>query len=152
MTTYLHSILPCLVPKAIAWAERISQQVAEQGATLTERGISIARRVGVLHPELIRIATVPTIPLPDDPQLLEMATATGLHLKKAAGLTLGYSILIVEGRMSVRLASHECRHVVQYEEAGSIAAFLPGYLKQLADVGYENAPYEIDAKAHEFDS
>lgn len=54
--------------------------------------------------------------------------------------------------MSVRLASHECRHVVQYEEAGSIAAFLPGYLKQLADVGYENAPYEIDAKAHEFDS
>ena len=40
-------------------------------------------------------------------------------------------------------------HVYQYEKAGSIAAFLPQYLQQIAIVGYANAPFEIDAREHE---
>ena len=55
------------------------------------------------------------------------------------GLTLGYSIFIVRGHMGRRLVSHECRHVYQYETHGSIAAFLPVYLQQIATVGYQNA-------------
>jgi hypothetical protein len=35
------------------------------------------------------------------------------------------------------------------EMAGSIAAFLTVYLQQLVTVGYENSPFEIDARAHE---
>ena len=65
------------------------------------------------------------------------------------GLTLGYSIFIVNGHVNDRLLSHELRHVQQYERAGSIAAFLPTYLSQIVDLGYENAPFEIDARAHE---
>ena len=68
------------------------------------------------------------------------------------GLTLGYSIFIVRGHMSPRLLSHECRHVYQYETAGSISAFLPVYLQQIATVGYQSAPFEQDARAHEFDA
>lgn len=153
MTIDLQTIPPSIVSNAIEWAERISRQVVEHGKPLSERGISIAQRVGVLHPELIRIMAVPTLPVPDDPQLLEMAASMGLPLVSGAGLTLGYSVLILEGRMNdVRLVSHECRHVAQCEEAGSMAAFLPIYLQQLFKVGYENAPYEKDAKAHEFDA
>lgn len=37
----------------------------------------------------------------------------------------------------------------QYEQAGSIAAFLPRYLQQIVTVGYNNAPFEIDARSHE---
>lgn len=52
-------------------------------------------------------------------------------------------------RESVRLVTHELRHVHQYETAGSIAAFLPVYLQQILDYGYAHAPLEMDARAHE---
>lgn len=65
------------------------------------------------------------------------------------GLTLGYAIFLVEGRVRHRLLTHECRHVCQYECAGSIKAFLPEYFKQIAKVGYDAAPYELDALEHE---
>jgi hypothetical protein len=68
-----------------------------------------------------------------------------------AGVTFGYGIYICDGQVSNRLISHECRHVYQYEAAGSIAAFLPIYLHQIATVGYDDAPYEIDAREHEID-
>jgi len=54
-------------------------------------------------------------------------------------------IFLVEGRESRRLLTHECRHVYQYERAGSIRAFLPVYLRQIATVGYDAAPLELDA-------
>jgi hypothetical protein len=54
------------------------------------------------------------------------------------GLTLGYAILICHGHMSHRLLSHECRHVAQYEQVGSIAAFLSAYLGAIVQVGYWN--------------
>jgi len=69
-----------------------------------------------------------------------------------AGLTLGYSILIVSGHCTVPLLSHECRHVHQYETLGSIEKFLPVYLQQIVDHGYADAPFEIDARTHELPS
>jgi hypothetical protein len=47
------------------------------------------------------------------------------------------------------LLSHECRHAYQYETYGSIAAFLPVYLDQIASVGYLDAPFEQDARTNE---
>ncbi len=67
------------------------------------------------------------------------------------GLTLGHCIYICLGHNSNRLLSHECRHVHQYEIAGSIATYLPNYLQQIVDFGYEDAPFEVDARAHETD-
>ena len=82
--------------------------------------------------------------------LKQAAIETGLLGPHMAGLTLGYSILICHGQFTVRLLSHECRHVYQYETFGSIAAFLPAYLQQIAEVGYDKAEFELDARAHEF--
>jgi hypothetical protein len=91
------------------------------------------------------------LPLPDDPELRQVALATGLLGPSMIGLTLGHSIYIVLGHHTNRLLSHECRHVAQYETAGSIAEFLPQYLQQVAEYGYANAPFEIDARQHEVD-
>ena len=65
------------------------------------------------------------------------------------GLTLGYGIFIVSGHYTVRLISHECRHVYQYETLGSIDKFLPVYLQQIVEFGYAGAPLEVDARAYE---
>ena len=145
----LRAALPRLLPGAIAWAEARAREAAATGAALTAAWSEIARRVGVQRPELIRVAVVDSVPLPDEPTLRAAALQTGLLGPHVAGLTLGYSVFVVRGHVTERLLSHEFRHVQQYEAHGSIGAFLPVYLQQIVEVGYENAPYELDVQAHE---
>ena len=150
MTFDLRSSLPLLTPKAIAWAEAQSANAIGTGRPLDQQFLAVAKSVGVASPERIRILDVPRLPMPDDPQLREAAIATGLLGPGMVGLTLGYAVLVCPGYgQDVRLLSHEFRHAYQYEQAGSIAAFLPVYLQQIVTVGYHNAPFEIDARAHE---
>jgi len=145
----LRSVLPLLIPKAIAWAEAQRANIEHVGQPLTDALISVARSVGVMRPELIRIAEVPRLPLPEDPALQQAAIATGLLGPNMIGMTFGYGIYVCHGHGTISLLSHEFRHTYQYEQAGSIGAFIPTYLQQIVTVGYHNAPLEIDARAHE---
>jgi hypothetical protein len=150
MTFDLRSALPFVIPKAIAWAEMQSESAVRSGRSLDERFMSIARGVGVVRPEQVRILDVARLPMPDDPQLHQAAVATGLLGPGMVGLTLGYAVFVCPGYgRDVRLLSHEFRHVYQYEQAGSIAAFLPEYLQQIVTIGDNNAACERDARAHE---
>jgi hypothetical protein len=145
----LRTALPTLLPLAIAWAEARASDVAASGASLTEETINIARAVGVQRPNLVRIGVVQALPLPDHPALREAALQTGLLGPGMVGLTLGYSVLVCSGHMTPRLLSYEFRHVYQYESAGSISAFLPVYLQQIVEYGYDGAPFEADARSYE---
>ncbi len=145
----LRNALPSLLPGAIAWAEARSQEAAAAGRGLNEREVAIARVVGVQHPERIRVTVVDIFPLPEDNNLRVAAIQTGLLGPDTAGLTLGYAVLVRRGHESDRLLAHEFRHVYQYEKAGSIAEFLPQYLKQIVDFGYADSPFEVDARVHE---
>jgi hypothetical protein len=145
----LAAVLPRLLPRAIVWAELHSAEIQATGVSLNPSGLAIARAVGVVHAEHIRVSIVPSLPLPEDPELRDAALQSGLLGPTMVGVTLGYSIYLVKGYVSTRLLSHECRHVYQYETAGSIAAFLPTYLMQIARYGYEAAPLEVDARNHE---
>ena len=145
----LQAALPLLLPKAIAWAEDQAARAASSGRALIERELELARGVGVTQPDRIRVALVDALPMPEDPALRAAAVQTGLLGPGMAGLTLGHSVFICRGHQTVSLLSLEFRHVYQYEQAGSIAAFLPGYLKQIVQFGYASAPLEHDARAHE---
>jgi hypothetical protein len=122
------------------------------GRTLTPAESSLARRVGVLKPQLIRIESCDQLPVPQDPALYAAAIQAGLVGPGMIGLTLGYAVFIRKGHETCRLLSHEFRHVQQYESHGSIARFLPIYLRQVISVGYRDAPLEVDARAHEIDA
>jgi hypothetical protein len=141
--------LPAILPKAIAWAEGVSGQVLVHGQALVPRDIQLAQRIGVAQPERVRIAVVPNMPWPQDEELRAAGEETGLFSPAITGLTLGHGILLIEGRFDRRMIAHELRHVYQYERAGSIAAFLPLYLYEVATLTYTNAPFEIDARNHE---
>lgn len=149
MTFDLAAVLPMLLPRAIAWAEVNSGEILASGLPLNTREISIARAVGVASPERIRIMLVETIPLPQDAELKAAALGAELFGPDSRGLTLGYGIYIVQRAQSDRLLAHECRHVYQYEWAGSIAQFLPVYLQQIDKYGYANAPFEVEARQYE---
>ena len=152
MAMDLRVALPALLPLAIQWAGERAHEVALSGSPPDTHRAGIARAVGVKKPELIRIALVQALPLPDDPDLRAAALQTGLLGPGMVGLTLGYSVIVCRGHDTARLLSHEFRHVYQYENAGSIAAFLPGYLQQIVEFGYKNAPLENDARLHEIDA
>lgn len=146
----LATVLPILLPRAVAWATAQSQTVLEFGLTLKESGLEIARTVGVRQPQDIRVGVVDRLPMPEDALLREAAVQTGLLGPNMLGLTLGYAVLVCRGHeTSPRLLSHEFRHVHQYEVAGSIEGFLPVYLQEIIQYGYAAAPSEIDARNHE---
>ena len=77
-----------------------------------------------------------------------LAKQTNLIGPHTGGLTMGRGIYILDGQLTNRLVSHELRHVQQYETAGSIVEFLRIYLAQIANVGYDRAPLELDAQRH----
>ena len=152
MPTDLEAILPTLLPRAIDWVEAQSASILKAGAPLTETETRLARAVGVRQPENIRVSVVDSLPLPDDPELRAVAVETGLLGPGMIGVTFGYGIYVCEGHVDNRLISHECRHVFQYEEAGSIAVFLQIYLQQIVTFGYHDAPFEIDARQNEIET
>jgi hypothetical protein len=145
----LETALPILLPKAIAWANEEAARGAATGESLTAAGEHVARSVGVAKSELIRVALVDALPMPTDATLRAAAVQAGLLGPHMAGLTLGHTVFVVHGHDTTRLLAHEFRHVFQYEQAGSIDAFLPVYLQQIVQLGYAECPLEIDARNHE---
>jgi hypothetical protein len=145
----LPEALPTLLPLATAWAEGEAKAGWARGVPLDDAGTRLARKVGVVHPERIRVVTVRELPMPTDPLLNQAARAAGLLGPGFAGLTLGHTIFLRAGDERIRLLAHECRHVAQYESFGSIGLFLATHLRDVARVGYWDSPLEQDARAFE---
>jgi hypothetical protein len=150
--TPLAAQLTTLTPRVIAWAEKLSSEGRASGIPLTPALARMAHAAGVRDPGNIRLVVVERIPLPDEPALRAAALKVGLSQSSALGMTLGYVVVVRRGyEDNVRLLSHEFRHVAQYEACGGIAPFLEVHLADLAAFGYEDSPFEVDARAHEQD-
>jgi hypothetical protein len=142
--------LPTLAPRVVAWAQRMESESVHEGVPLTPALQRLARDVGVRDIARVRVVAVDRVPLPDEAPLRAAAVQVGLSQESASGITLGYAIYARRGEEGdVRLLSHELRHVAQYEAAGGIPAFLLRHLEDLARFGYEDSPFEVDARAHE---
>ncbi len=135
-------------PLVVAWAEAQVAEAASKGTPLDEDGLALARKMGVEHPELVRVWMRDQLPTPEHPVLVKINEVVRLINPHMAGLTLGHTIIIRNGCANPLLLAHELRHVHQYEQEGSIAAFLETYLRQILMHGYNDAPYERDANEH----
>lgn len=142
--------LPELLPGAIAWVERQAEMAAQAGEPPPPKLEDLARKVGVREPSLIRIVVVREFPLPENEMLRAAAVQLGLFGPSTRGITYRYSVVLREGRhFEPALLADEFRHVAQYEACGSIALFLHTYLRHIVAFGYEDTPFEVDARAHE---
>ena len=150
--TNLAAALPRLLPLAVAWVEAQEAHVLATGQTLSDSGTQLAIAVGVQRPDLVRVKVVDQLPQPTHPELLAVGLQTGLLGPQMAGITFSHAIFIRQGQVTNRLLSHELRHVHQYETFRSIGAFLASYLTQIASVGYDLSPLEVDARQHERDA
>ena len=135
-----------LLPLACAWVEQQEQNILRDGVPLTPAQLTDARKIGVVHPEKVRLLAVPTVPRPEHPTLRAAADATQLISPYTAGLTLRYGIFIrVDCWGDRRLVFHELVHTAQYERLGGVQSFLRQYLFECLTIGYPAAPLEQEA-------
>jgi hypothetical protein len=135
-----------LLPFASEWAEAKEKVVLKHGIPLSNSQIEDANRVGVIHPERVKIFEVPQIPIPKHPVLKAAAEATQLITPSTVGLTLRYGIFVHSSFSDDRcLIVHELVHTSQYEKLGGFLPFLRKYLMECIDIGYPEAPMEQEA-------
>jgi len=143
----LRALLPLAAPLAAAWVRWHERRILARGEPLAPDEAAIARAAGVREPQRIRVLRVERVPIPAVPALAWLARRAGLPGPEVDGITLGHGIyLCTQVRAPARLLAHECRHVFQYEQAGSVGAFIAAYLREVAAFGYRDAPLEADAR------
>ncbi|MCF7788503.1 MAG: hypothetical protein K9N47_20445 [Prosthecobacter sp.] len=135
-----------LLPLAADWAEQQEAHILASGVCLSPAQVSDAQRVGVAHPEQVRLLAVASIPTPEHPVLRAAGEATALISPFTAGLALRYGIFVRSDFVGDRfLVAHELVHTAQYERCGSFGAFLRQYLHECLTIGYPDAPMEQEA-------
>lgn len=131
----------------LRWVDHLTAFYGERGRPLDTGELFAAEMVGVKHPEKVRVAMVDA--MPQVPDTLKELASEFLNPEHAIGLTLGHVILIRKDAYSRKLMQHELRHVQQVEQHGGAHEFMTQYVMEVVKHGYENAPLERDAVAHE---
>jgi len=145
-SSYAEDQFEILLPLACEWAEVKEKVALENGVPLSSAQAEDAKRVGVIHPERVKIFAVPQIPIPRHPILRSAAEETQLITPATDGLTLRYGIFIKSSFLNDhRLIVHELIHTSQYEKLGGFLPFLRKYLMECITIGYPEAPMEQEA-------
>jgi hypothetical protein len=136
-----------LLPLAGAWAAEQERTILQSGVPLTVAQLADAIKIGVIHPERVRLLRVVQIPMPNHPALAAAAIKTNLISPSTGGMTLRYGIFIRTDCWGQRpLIAHELVHTSQYERLGGFEAFLRPYLLEcLTPPGYPYGPMEQEA-------
>jgi len=134
------------LPSACKWGLEQERFILERGIPLIRPQRFDAKRVGVLHPERIRLRCVEQIPMPVQPLLRAAAQVMQLNTPRTPALALRYGIYIRSEYWGQRWpVVHELAHVAQFERLGTIWAFMECFLYQCLVVGYPSAPMEQEA-------
>jgi hypothetical protein len=136
-----------ILPLACAWVRKQEARILETGTALSAAQLADARRIGVEHPERVRLKFVERVPLPMFPLLRKVAGKFVAFPTDPIGITLGYGIFI-QSRYAAdrRLLLHELVHTLQYERFGGIRPFLAQYLQECLTAGYPFASLEEEAR------
>ena len=135
-----------LLPIACEWAEEQEKIITHYGVPLSPAQTADAIKIGVEHPEQVRLLRVTRIPFPSRRPLCSSAEASQLMSPLAGGLTLRYGIFIRADCWDDReLIFHELCHTAQYERLGGLQQFLRRYLYECITIGYPAAPMEQEA-------
>jgi hypothetical protein len=134
-----------LLLRITVWAEMQARLVLESGQPLDERGIQLAARAGIQHPEevlLLAVSEIPTSAEADLKRALEQFSIAGPN---TAGLTIGYSILLRADSVTEAQLAHQLKRVAQFERCEGIPSFFEKYVSEVNEYGCAAAPLELEA-------
>jgi hypothetical protein len=138
-----------ILPIACAWVRRQESTILKTGVPLSLGQINLATRLGILHPESIRLRAVSQVP-PLNWLLRFVGEKLGVVSGQTIGMALRYGIFIREEHWGDRrLLTHELAHVAQYERLGGFREFLEQYLEECINPGYPLGGLEQEAKQAE---
>lgn len=142
-------VLKVILPFACAWAARQESTILRTGVPLSLGQIDLAKQLGILHPERIRLRAIPQVP-PLNWLLRLVGEKLGVVSAQTIGMTLRYGIFIREDHWGDRrLLVHELAHVAQYERLDGFRGFLKQYLEECINPGYPLGDLEREAKQAE---
>jgi hypothetical protein len=138
--------IPTLLPILIDWGERMEKRALSEGIAVNDILRNAATILRIKDIGAVRILAVPSICEPENQRIVALAAALGLSFSNLGGITFGHGILVHRSyAQDNALLTHELVHVRQYEQAGTIARYLPVYVQQLIQYGYQNMPLEREA-------
>ena len=142
-------VVRVILPFACAWARRQESIIFRTGVPLPPAEIITAKRLGILHPERVRLRAVSQVP-PLNWLLRWLGQKLGVVSGQTIGMALRYGIFIREEHWGDRrLLAHELAHVAQYERLGGFHGFLKQYLQECINPGYPLGDLEHEAKQAE---
>jgi hypothetical protein len=145
-TLFLPAIVFLAMPWVGWWAWRVERRTLRAGRPLFTSEWAAAERVGVRHPEKVRVIAVEEIPMPGLGWMHRIASQWGFDRRHIGGLCLRYGILLRRDLAAQPvIMAHELVHTAQYERHGSLTGFLRAYLLQCLRHGYANAALEREA-------
>jgi hypothetical protein len=136
-----------ILPLACAWVRKQEALILETGTALSAAQMADARKIGLKHPDRVRLKFVEKVPLPLFPLLRKTAEKLRAFPSDTIGITLGYGIFIQAGYADDRrLLLHELVHISQYERFGGVEPFLEQYLHECLTAGYPFGSLEEEAR------
>lgn len=136
-----------VLPRLLDWYAKAETRLHPQGRPLNPAERRIAQRLAIRQPDMIRILVQETFPLPDDAELRAEAEASGMGSEDAR--TMGDVILLKPYlHEDPAVIAHELVHIAQHDRLGR-KAFMRRYLTELAVLGYDAAPLEVEAYARQ---
>lgn len=134
-----------LLPRVLEWYTTVETELLPQGRLLSETEMKIARQLGVIRPESVRIIVLEIFPMPEDRVLRAEAERYGLGSAAEGARAIGYVIMLKPRyAKSSMIIAHELVHVSQHDRLGR-AAFLRRYITEMEMLGYSRSPLEIEA-------
>ncbi len=139
------AIYPVL-PFATWWLRHQENIALQHGRKLSDEEIIWAEKIGITHPEKIRIHHLNKVPTPVPDFIEHFLQKRGFPAGNAAGMSMRYGIYIKEKHTNNRaIIAHELVHTHQYERLGGLWAFLKLYLQETMLLGYMHSPLEKEA-------
>ena len=134
----------------VKWFAYHQSIALKTGIKLNSRQIELAKAVGCLKPDNIRILYVDDMPKVKSAVLREIMDQAGFNFGDAYGLCLGYGIFIkTDGQGDPRVLAHEMTHTLQFERLNGARNFLEVYVQQFLVYGYTSMPLEKEARLNE---
>lgn len=131
-----------------SWIGEWEEHVLIHGTPLDEAQLADATRIGVKHPQKVKLLKVPSIPMPPYPVIHSTFVETKIFHPNAFAFCARYGLLIRSCSWGQRhWVAHELAHTAQYERSGGIDSCVRQYLYECLTVGYENSSMEKEADA-----
>lgn len=118
-----------LLPLAYEWAKAQEEFVLTRGTSLGPRHAADARRAGVQDCSRVRLLVVDRIPIPDSPELAEVARRSGVITSDTRCIGFGHALIIRADSWGDReLILHNLVHIAQCERSGGLESWVRHYL------------------------